>query len=66
MAEHGKHFWYEECIDYMFPEETQMTNLNILEAAYKWKKQKISNEELHDVLVALASEAIWEGHVQGF
>ncbi|KAL0002398.1 hypothetical protein SO802_016179 [Lithocarpus litseifolius] len=36
---------YEEYIDYMFPEETQTTNLKILEAAYKWKKQKISDED---------------------
>ncbi|KAK4394693.1 Crooked neck-like protein 1 [Sesamum angolense] len=33
---------YEEYIDYLFPEETQTTNLKILEAAYKWKKQKIA------------------------
>ncbi|KAL1204866.1 Protein STABILIZED1 [Cardamine amara subsp. amara] len=32
---------YEEYIDYLFPEESQTTNLKILEAAYKWKKQKI-------------------------
>lgn len=31
---------FEEYFDYMFPEETQTTNLKILEAAYKWKKQK--------------------------
>jgi crooked neck len=31
----------EEFIDYLFPEETQTTNLKILEAAYKWKKQKL-------------------------
>ena len=31
----------------MFPEETQTTNLKILEAAYKWKKQKISDEDYH-------------------
>lgn len=34
---------YQEYIDYLFPEETQTTNLKILEAAYKWnarKKQK--------------------------
>uniref|UniRef100_A0A5B7ADN5 Putative crooked neck-like protein 1 n=1 Tax=Davidia involucrata TaxID=16924 RepID=A0A5B7ADN5_DAVIN len=36
---------YEEYIDYLFPEETQTTNLKILEAAYKWKKQKISSDE---------------------
>ncbi|GAA0173494.1 RNA splicing factor [Lithospermum erythrorhizon] len=36
---------YEEYIDYLFPEETQTTNLKILEAAYKWKKQKIAPAE---------------------
>ncbi|KAL9257028.1 Crooked neck-like protein [Drosera capensis] len=32
---------YEEYIDYLFPEEAQTTNLKVLEAAYRWKKQKI-------------------------
>ncbi|KAK0587572.1 hypothetical protein LWI29_025053 [Acer saccharum] len=32
----------EELYDYLFPEEAQTTNLKILEAAYKWKKKKIS------------------------
>ncbi|KAF3673383.1 Crooked neck-like protein 1 [Capsicum baccatum] len=36
---------YEEYIDYLFPEETQTTNLKILEAAYKWKKQRVASEE---------------------
>ncbi|KAJ8768559.1 hypothetical protein K2173_022669 [Erythroxylum novogranatense] len=36
---------YEEYIDYIFPEETQAPNLKILEAAYKWKKQKLSTED---------------------
>ncbi|KAL3498965.1 hypothetical protein ACH5RR_041697 [Cinchona calisaya] len=36
---------YEEYIDYLFPEETQTTNLKILEAAYKWKKQKVSHDD---------------------
>ncbi|KAI4372116.1 hypothetical protein MLD38_010392 [Melastoma candidum] len=35
---------FEEYIDYLFPEETQTTNLKILEAAYKWKKQKTTSE----------------------
>ncbi|EYU40035.1 hypothetical protein ABFS82_05G108900 [Erythranthe guttata] len=35
---------YEEYIDYLFPEETQTTNLKILEAALKWKKQKQSSD----------------------
>ncbi|XP_047326211.1 crooked neck-like protein 1 [Impatiens glandulifera] len=34
---------YEEYIDYLFPEETQAPTLKILEAAYKWKKQKQSD-----------------------
>lgn len=32
---------YEEYIDYFFPEESQTMNLKILEAAHKWKKQKV-------------------------
>lgn len=36
---------YEEYIDYMFPEETQTTNFKILEAAYKWKKQKLASDD---------------------
>ena len=36
---------YEEYFDYMFPEEAQTTNLKILEAAYKWKKQKASADD---------------------
>ncbi|KAL9224680.1 hypothetical protein vseg_000692 [Gypsophila vaccaria] len=35
----------EEYFDYLFPEETQTTNLKILEAAYKWKKQKVSSDD---------------------
>ncbi|KAK7260280.1 hypothetical protein RIF29_26201 [Crotalaria pallida] len=35
----------EEYIDYVFPDETQTTNLKILEAAYKWKKQKLSSAD---------------------
>ncbi|XP_031739528.1 crooked neck-like protein 1 [Cucumis sativus] len=34
---------FEEYIDYLFPEETQTTNLKILEAAYRWKKQKVDD-----------------------
>jgi len=33
---------FEEYFDYLFPEETGTTNLKILEAAYKWKKQKVT------------------------
>lgn len=36
---------YEEYIDYIFPEETQAPNMKILEAAYKWKKQKTSSDQ---------------------
>ncbi|KAF3557130.1 hypothetical protein F2Q69_00016283 [Brassica cretica] len=36
---------YEEYIDYLYPEESQTTNLKILEAAYKWKKQKLAASE---------------------
>jgi len=36
---------FEEYFDYLFPEETQTTNLKILEAAYKWKKQKVAGDE---------------------
>ncbi|CAJ1927419.1 unnamed protein product [Sphenostylis stenocarpa] len=35
----------EEFIDFLFPEESQTTNLKILEAAYKWKKQKLSSDD---------------------
>ncbi|XP_017223184.1 uncharacterized protein LOC108199742 [Daucus carota subsp. sativus] len=36
---------YEEYIDYIFPEETQAPNMKILEAAYKWKKQKTASDQ---------------------
>ncbi|PKI51639.1 hypothetical protein CRG98_027941 [Punica granatum] len=36
---------YEEYFDYLFPEETQAPTMKILEAAYKWKKQKIGSDE---------------------
>ncbi|CAA7028357.1 unnamed protein product [Microthlaspi erraticum] len=36
---------YEEYIDYLFPEESQTTNLKILEAAQRWKKQKLAASE---------------------
>ncbi|KAF9613030.1 hypothetical protein IFM89_005464, partial [Coptis chinensis] len=36
---------YEEYYDYIFPEETAPQNLKILDAAYKWKKQKFSHTE---------------------
>lgn len=39
---------FEEYYDYTFPEETQMTNLKILEAAYKWKKQKAAADDSLD------------------
>ncbi|KAJ4887670.1 hypothetical protein Rs2_27418 [Raphanus sativus] len=34
---------YVEYTDYLFPEELQTLNLNILEAAYRWKKQKVNS-----------------------
>ncbi|GER26829.1 pre-mRNA-splicing factor CLF1 [Striga asiatica] len=37
--EHGRG-GFTEYLDYLFPEETQTTNVKILEAAYAWKKQK--------------------------
>ncbi|XP_031480427.1 uncharacterized protein LOC116250716 [Nymphaea colorata] len=37
---------YEEYYDYIFPDEVAMApNLKILEAAYKWKKQKVDDED---------------------
>jgi crooked neck len=37
---------FEEYTDYIFPEETGMQpNLKILEAAYRWKKQKSEQED---------------------
>jgi crooked neck len=44
-AEDGTPAGFEEYPDYIFPEETGMApNLKILEAAYKWKKQKVGSE----------------------
>lgn len=39
---------FEEYIDYMFPEEAQTSNLKILEAAYMWKKRKVSSDDDED------------------
>ncbi|XP_008246005.1 PREDICTED: crooked neck-like protein 1 [Prunus mume] len=36
---------YEEYIDYSFPEEAHTQNIKILEAAYMWKKQKVSSDD---------------------
>ncbi|KAH0720968.1 hypothetical protein KY284_005998 [Solanum tuberosum] len=36
---------YEEYIDYLFPEEMQANNRNILASAYKWKKQRVASED---------------------
>ncbi|KAK8950929.1 hypothetical protein KSP39_PZI003225 [Platanthera zijinensis] len=45
-SEDGTPSGYEEYIDYIFPDEVAMApNLKILEAAYKWKKQKAVSEE---------------------
>ncbi|GJZ90493.1 hypothetical protein Tco_0662420 [Tanacetum coccineum] len=35
----------EEYVDYIFPEESQASNLKILEQAYKWKKRKLATAE---------------------
>eukprot|EP00250_Pteridium_aquilinum_P016604 c23190_g1_i1 orf=955-3054(-) len=44
--EDGSSAGFEEYTDYIFPEETGMQpNLKILEAAYKWKKQKFEQED---------------------
>ncbi|GJX17185.1 hypothetical protein Tco_0218017, partial [Tanacetum coccineum] len=39
---------YEEYIDFLFPEESQASNLKILEQAYKWKKQKVAYDDEDD------------------
>lgn len=45
-AEDGTPAGFEEYTDYIFPDETGMApNLKILEAAYKWKKQKIGSDD---------------------
>ncbi|CAK9235774.1 unnamed protein product [Sphagnum jensenii] len=45
-AEDGTPAGFEEYTDYIFPEESGMApNLKILEAAYKWKKQKVGSDE---------------------
>jgi crooked neck len=45
-SEDGTPAGFEEYTDYIFPEETGMApNLKILEAAYKWKKQKVGSDE---------------------
>lgn len=37
---------FEEYTDFIFPEETGMApNLKILEAAYKWKRQKVDSDD---------------------
>ena len=37
---------FEEYTDYIFPDETGMApNLKILEAAYRWKKQKTGSDD---------------------
>ncbi|KAK2967474.1 hypothetical protein RJ640_000631 [Escallonia rubra] len=36
---------FEEYIDYIFPGDVDNANLKILEAAYKWKKQKLASDE---------------------
>ncbi|KAJ4835122.1 hypothetical protein Tsubulata_020181 [Turnera subulata] len=41
---------YQEYMDYIFPEELQARNLNVLQAAYRWKKQQLSTGEAHEKL----------------
>lgn len=37
---------FEEYTDYIFPDETgRAPNLKILEAAYKWKRQKTGSDD---------------------
>mmetsp|Transcript_7023 Transcript_7023/g.25892 ORF Transcript_7023/g.25892 Transcript_7023/m.25892 type:complete len:723 (+) Transcript_7023:146-2314(+) len=44
-AEDGQAAGFEEYYDYIFPDETGAApNLKILEAAYRWKKQKLDDE----------------------
>uniref|UniRef100_A0A0D9WQS8 Pre-mRNA-splicing factor Syf1/CRNKL1-like C-terminal HAT-repeats domain-containing protein n=1 Tax=Leersia perrieri TaxID=77586 RepID=A0A0D9WQS8_9ORYZ len=45
-TEDGSAVSYEEYIDYIFPDEVALApNLKILEAAYKWKKQKTDDTD---------------------
>ncbi|CAD6214015.1 unnamed protein product [Miscanthus lutarioriparius] len=45
-TEDGSTIVYEEYIDYIFPDEVALApNLKILEAAYKWKKQKTGDDD---------------------
>ncbi|CAN6442991.1 unnamed protein product [Victoria cruziana] len=45
VAEDSTPAGYEEYYDYIFPDEVAMApNLKILEAAYKWKKQKVDED----------------------
>ncbi|XP_024371438.1 uncharacterized protein [Physcomitrium patens] len=46
ISEDGTPAGFEEYTDYIFPEETGMApNLKILEAAYKWKRQKTGSDD---------------------
>ncbi|XP_047090034.1 crooked neck-like protein 1 [Lolium rigidum] len=45
-SDDGSNIAYEEYIDYIFPDEVALApNLKILEAAYKWKKQKTDDTD---------------------
>jgi crooked neck len=45
-SEDGSTFVCEEFIDYIFPEEiAQAPNQKIIEAAYRWKRQKKTNDD---------------------
>jgi hypothetical protein len=46
LTSHLLYLRYEEYIDYIFPDEVALApNLKILEAAYKWKKQKTDDTD---------------------
>lgn len=45
-SEDGTAAGFEEYTDFIFPEETGMApNLKILDAAYKWKRQKVDSDD---------------------
>jgi crooked neck len=47
VTEDGSSAGMEEYYDYIFPEEdANAPNLKILEAAYKWKRQKVADAEV--------------------
>uniref|UniRef100_A0A0A9E6I9 Crooked neck protein n=1 Tax=Arundo donax TaxID=35708 RepID=A0A0A9E6I9_ARUDO len=45
-SEDGSTIAYKEFIDYIFPEEIALApNLKIVEAAYRWKRQKMGDDD---------------------